>query len=98
MDFTEYIRPELLILVPVLYFIGVAFKHSKIKDKLIPIFLGCVGIVMSAVWLFSVSPISGYQDVFTLIFAAVTQGIICAAASVYVNQVYKQIKEGDDEK
>nr|WP_276329550.1 phage holin family protein [Pseudoruminococcus massiliensis] len=28
-------------------------------------------------------------------FAAITQGILCAGASVYANQIYKQIKKGD---
>ena len=35
MDFLEYIKPELLILVPVLYVIGMAIKKtSLIADKL----------------------------------------------------------------
>ena len=38
MDFTEYIKPELLILIPVLYVIGMAVKKTAlIADKLIPL-------------------------------------------------------------
>ena len=37
MDFQEYIKSELLILVPVLYIIGLGLKKSKLKDKWIPI-------------------------------------------------------------
>ena len=38
MDFLEYIKPELLILVPVLYVIGMAIKKTAlIADKLIPL-------------------------------------------------------------
>ena len=38
MDFLEYIKPELLILVPVLYVIGMAIKKTAlISDKLIPL-------------------------------------------------------------
>ena len=35
----EYISPELLVLVPVMYFVGIAIKKSKIKDNLIPLLL-----------------------------------------------------------
>ena len=41
MDFLEYIKPELLILVPVLYVIGMAIKKTAlIADKLIPLAVG----------------------------------------------------------
>ncbi|MBS5583227.1 phage holin family protein [Pseudoruminococcus massiliensis] len=43
----------------------------------------------------SVTQIISTQDVWTAIFAAITQGILCAGASVYANQIYKQIKKGD---
>ena len=37
----EYVRPELLVLAVVLYFIGKGIKNSEtIKDKYIPIILG----------------------------------------------------------
>ena len=31
----EFVKPELLILIPVLYIIGVGFKVSKLKDNFI---------------------------------------------------------------
>ena len=38
--FKEFIKPELLILIPVLYLIGIGMKKSEIKDKFIPLLLG----------------------------------------------------------
>ena len=50
MDFTEYIKPELLILVPVLYVIGMAIKKtSLIADKLIPLAVGPTGILLLSI-------------------------------------------------
>lgn len=93
MDFQEYIKPELLILIPVLYLIGMALKKSQIADKLIPWILGVVGVLLSAVYLFATEPIQGAQAIATALFTAFTQGILAAGASVYVNQLVKQTKK-----
>ena len=87
----EYIRPELLILAIVLYFLGVAIKNTEaIKDKYIPLVLGFVGIIFSAIYVVATSTIASYQDVLTIIFTSIVQGILVAGASVYVNQLIKQ--------
>ena len=90
MKFQEYIKPELLILIPVLYFIGVAIKKSDTADKFIPWILGAISVVLSALWVFANSPIDAVTDIATAIFTALTQGVLIAAASVYVNQLVKQ--------
>lgn len=95
MNYQEFIKPELLILIPVLYFIGVGIKKSPIKDTLIPLLLGLIGVLLSGIYLFAAEPIIGVQGVFTAIFTAITQGVLCAAASVYANQIIKQA--GKDE-
>ena len=52
----EYVRPELLIVVIVLYFIGLAIKNSEfIKDKYIPIILGIIGILIAGVYVVATS-------------------------------------------
>lgn len=93
MDFQEFIKPELLILIPVLYLIGAGIKKSNIADKHIPLILGVVGVLLSVVYLLSTEPITSTQEVATAIFTALTQGVLCAGASVYVNQIIKQAKE-----
>lgn len=90
MNYQEFIKPELLILIPVLYFIGVGIKKSKIKDNLIPLLLGSAGIILSGIYLFAAQEIVGTQAVFTAIFTAITQGVLCAASAVYANQIIKQ--------
>jgi hypothetical protein len=95
MELMEYIKPELLVLVPVLYLIGVAVKKSAIADKFIPFILGVVSILLTALWIFATSEIGGTSDVVMAIFTAITQGVLIAGASVYVNQLVKQT--GKDE-
>ena len=87
----EYIKPELLILAIVLYFIGIGFKNTElVKDKYIPIILGILGIIISAIYVIATSDIFGYKEVLMAIFTSVVQGILVAGTSVYVNQIIKQ--------
>ena len=86
---TDYIQPELMVLIPVLYLIGFALKKSTIfKDKYIPLVLGVVGIALCMVYGF-------FAKEFNL-FTTITQGILCAGASTYANQIYKQLVNNDD--
>lgn len=93
MNYQDYIKTELLILVPVLYFIGIGLKKSKILDKWIPSILGLSAVVLSAIWVIATTDISGLQETASAIFTAVTQGILVAGTSVYVNQLYIQAKK-----
>lgn len=95
MEIQQYIREELLILVPVLYAIGMFLKKSILSDKWIPIVLGVTGIILSLLWILSTENIDSFQDFTMILFAAVTQGILVAGSSVYVNQMYIQSKKGE---
>lgn len=89
----EFVKPELLILIPVLYIIGAGLKNSKLKDNFIPIALGIFGIILSTIYVFATTKISGTKDILMGIFISLTQGILVAGCSVYFNQIYKQLKE-----
>lgn len=87
----NYIKPELAVLPVVLYFLAMALKNAQaVKDKNIPITLGAVGIVLSALWVVSTSTITGWQSVVLALFTAIVQGVLAAGCSVYVNQIVKQ--------
>lgn len=90
MNYQDYIKTELLILVPVLYFIGIGLKKSKLSDKYIPVLLGITAVVLSAVWIISTTVICDIKQAGLALFTAITQGVLIAGASVYVNQLYKQ--------
>ena len=88
--FKEFIKPELLILIPVLYLIGIGVKKSEVKDKFIPLLLGTVAVILSGLYVFATSEITGAKEIIMAIFVALTQGILTAGARVYFNQLYKQ--------
>lgn len=87
----EFIKPELLILIPVMYIIGAGIKKSAINDKFIPLILGGISIIFSALYVFATTQITNVQEVAMAIFIALTQGVLVAGASVYFNQLYKQL-------
>lgn len=85
----EFIKPELLVLVPVLYIIGLMIKNTElIEDKFIPIILGTVGVVLSILYVMAVASLS-----LTGLFTGITQGILVAGVAVYVNQLIVQTKK-----
>ncbi len=84
MNVLEYIRPELLLTVPVLWVLGKILKEASfLRDKWIPLVLGGAGILLAVCW------IGGGGEPFT-------QGILCAGAAVYGHQLIKQMKNKDD--
>lgn len=89
MDYTQYVKAELLVIVPALYFLGGIIKKSEtIKDKYIPAILAAVGLALACLWVFGtegVTPLS--------VFTAIVQGIICAGMAVFGNQLVKQAEK-----
>lgn len=95
MEFTEmlkeFVRPELLALIPVLYFIGMWLKRAQtFADKYIPLALGGLGIALSALWVVATSPITGLQAAALAVFTAIVQGVLVAGCAVYIDQIKKQ--------
>lgn len=87
----EYIKPELMVLSLVLYFIGVAIKKvDSIKNEYIPFILGTIGVVLALVYVLGTSALSSWQDVLIALFTAVVQGVLVAGFSTYVDQLIKQ--------
>lgn len=90
----EFIKPELLVLVPVLYIIGMGFKKTYLlKDKFIPVALGIISIFLTGLYIFATTDMNGAKEITMAIFTALTQGVLLAGASVYANQLYKQLQK-----
>lgn len=87
----DYIKPELIAVAPVLYFIGIWLKKAQtVKDKYIPLILGTVSIGLCAVWVLANCPLRTGQNIAMAVFTAVVQGILVAGMSTYINQIIKQ--------
>ena len=85
-------KPELIVVAFVLYFFGVALRQAQaVKNKYIPLILGGISMVLCAVWVMATSEIETAKEGAMAVFTAVTQGILVAGLSNYVNQIIKQI-------
>ncbi len=88
-EIARYISPELMILIPVLYLIGCGLKKAEfVLDKYIPSAIGLIGVILACLYVFA-------KNGLTLegLFVSICQGILCAGASVYFNQMFKQLKK-----
>ena len=95
-EIMNYVKPELLVVAVVLYFLGMALKQAEaIKDKYIPLILGGISIVLCAIWVLATSTLGSGQDVAMAVFTAITQGILVAGLSNYVNPIVKQAGKED---
>lgn len=92
----DYVKPELIVVAVVLYFIGIAIKQSQtIKDKYIPVIIGIVGIVLALIWVLATSSIETWQNVLLALFTAIVQGVLVAGLSTYVDQLIKQGRKSE---
>ena len=90
----NYVKPELIVVAIVLYFVGMGLKKAEaIKDKYIPLILGGVGVVLCAIWVLATCPLDTGQNIAMAIFTAIVQGILVAGLSTYVNQIIKQVQK-----
>ncbi len=98
MEFNDYIEAELYILVPVLYVVGgILKKSSAVQDRWIPIILGVLGIVLAIIYKIGIYAPNDAKEILSVLYAGFTQGVLCAAGSVYTNNIIKQLKKDDDE-
>ena len=92
--YLDYLNSGMLVLIPGLYFLGQAMKISPMQDWLIPFMLGLAGIVLSFAWHMGIGGEFGAR----LLFDSITQGLLCAAGSVYIKNIGVQFKKrADDE-
>ena len=86
----NYVKPELIVVAIALYFIGMGLKSAQ-AVKYIPLILGGVSIVLCAIWVLATGEFAGSKDIAMAVFTAITQGVLVAGLSTYVNQIVKQI-------
>jgi hypothetical protein len=92
----NFINPELMILVPVLNIIGLGLKkYWRLNNAYIPIILGILSIFLCTAYFMSKIAINSLNTLMQVIFNSMVQGILAAGASVYFNQIKKQIQNSE---
>lgn len=91
--FVDYIKPELLILIPTLWLLGEIVKKTQVKKTLIPLIVGISGVCLAGLYIFSLLPSFNIRCVLSAMFASLTQGLLCAGGSVYVHEIAKNIRK-----
>ena len=81
----DYIKPELLITA----------MAQAVKDKYIPLILGCAGILICGIYIFATCSCKNAQDIAMAVFTSMTQGVLVAGLSTYVNQLIKQLEKDE---
>ena len=94
MQVTDYVKPELLVVALVLYFLDMGLKKcTLVKEKYILFITGAIGIAVCALYVFATTPCTCPKEIAMAAFTAVTQGILLAGLSTYVKQTIDQMKQ-----
>jgi len=83
----DYIKPELLVLVIILWYIGTKIKASKkIEDWAIPFILMAISVIFALSYVLTISGFSAMA-----VWVGIMQGLAVAVLEGYVYQAYKQV-------
>ena len=94
---TNYVKPELIVVAIALYFVGMALKQAQaVKDIAAgKMSFTMFSIAICAIYVFATCTCGTGQDIAMAIFTAITQGILIAGLSTYVNQIVKQANKDE---
>lgn len=97
MDIIDFIKPELLIVAVVLYFVELALKKSKIvNSKYISLISGGIGILICTLYVFASCPMEDGKNIAMAAFTAITQGIVVAGIAIYIPKMIEKVKDKKD--
>ncbi len=79
----QYIRSELIILIPVLGLIGMFIKKTRFKNENIPFIQLGVSLVLSMLYTLGTVKIDNVHTLLLALFSGITQGVLIAGSVVY---------------
>lgn len=79
----EYVRSELLVIVPVLYIIARNLNASKINKQLIPMVLMAIAVIMAGIYTFATVDTSTIHMFLMAVFSTLVQGILLSGTAVF---------------
>jgi len=78
LNIVDMIKPELLVLIPVCWGIGILIRATKCPNKFIPFINALISVILAFLYVFSSSSIN---SIGLDCFISITQGIVCWAIS-----------------
>ena len=81
--YQEYVKPELLIVTPILYILAKMMDNSHLDNRKIPWYLLIVSIILSSLYVFSTSDTSSFSKVLSALFTTVIQGVLLSGTTIY---------------
>lgn len=93
MRMIEYIKPELLVVAIVLYFLKKALRYSKLfEERYLPFIVGAAGILICGIYVFSTCGCSSFDQFGLEAFTAITQGVLVTGLAFYAEKLIKYNK------
>lgn len=87
MEFQDFIKPELLLLIPILMGIASQLKAApNVPDWVIPFTIDILGIMFAGLY---VGAVWVEGSLAMAIFTGATQGLLCALSAIGVHQTLK---------
>ena len=82
----SFIKPEFLILVPVLFLIKKILKESFINNKMSCLIINLFSIFLTSMWTFATLSITCFKQILSAIFISVSQGILIVEGSGFLKK------------
>ncbi|MEG0264797.1 MAG: phage holin family protein [Erysipelotrichaceae bacterium] len=79
----EYVKSELLVIVPVLYVIARFMDTSKVPNDKIPYVLMIVAVILSGFYTFATIDLKSFQAILMAIFSTIVQGILLSGSAIF---------------
>ncbi len=96
----DYLKPELLVLIPMVWGLGLAVKASSIQNQRIPLVLCIVTVVVALIYVCATSLVATPQEIAMAAFLSITQGVVAwlIAWSLYDKVIKKDLIVNNDGK
>lgn len=79
----QYVRSELLVVVPVLYILAKILSSSKVPNRKIPPILLIVSVTLAGIYTFAVMPVDNLKTILMAVFSTLIQGILLSGSAVF---------------
>lgn len=91
MDIKNLINPEIFLLVPVMWILGLFIKKSEINSKKIPLIILIISIILSLLYVLTPTFPNSSQMWYNTTINGIGQGILIAGLTVFGNELGKSI-------